>query len=94
MAYNIPAANFKNITATTTIATGPCWIFGIWVSAASSTPTIVVTDAAATGTSAAFAPSFTPVAATYYQMPACLSNGLTVTIGGTVNCTVMWGPSG
>lgn len=90
MAYNILAANYANMTATTTVSSNPCWIFGIWVSSASSTPTITVTD----GASTAFVPVFTPVAATYYQFPCCLNNGLKVTISGTVNCTVMWGPSG
>jgi hypothetical protein len=78
--------NYSNITSTTTIFTGACQIYGIWVSSASSTPTLAVGDLAT-----ACIAQFTPAAPTWYPMPISLANGLKVTISGTVNCTVVWG---
>lgn len=77
--------NFRNITSTTTLWTGQGGILGIFVSAASGTPTISVSDGATTMVS-----TFTPVAATFYPMPGRFGTSLVVTIGGTVNCTVFW----
>lgn len=34
--------------------------------------------------------TFTPVAATFYKIPAVLNNGLYVVVGGTVDCTVFY----
>jgi hypothetical protein len=79
--------NYKNLTATGTVFTGPCGMFGIFVASASSTPTIKVTDGAATVVN-----TFTPSAHTFYQMPARVNTSLVVTIGGTVDCTVFWTP--
>lgn len=79
--------NYKNITATTTIYTGTGGMLGIFVSSASSTPTIRVTDGANT-----IVNTFTPFAATFYAIPARFNTNLTVTIGGTVDCTVFWAP--
>ncbi len=77
--------NFKNITSTTTLYTGTGGLLGIFVSSASSTPTITVSDGAST-----MIAQFTPVAATFYPLPGRFNTSLVVTIGGTVNCTVFW----
>lgn len=77
--------NFKNITATTTVYTGTGGCFGIFVASASSTPTIKVSDGAATMVN-----TFTPVGATFYQIPGRFNTSLVVTISGTVDCTVFW----
>jgi hypothetical protein len=77
--------NFKNITSTTTLKTGPGGILGIFVSSASSTPTITVSDGSTT-----LVAQFTPVAATFYPMPGRFNTSLVVTISGTVSCTVFW----
>ena len=77
--------NYKNITATTTVYTGTGGLFGIFVSSASSTPTIKVSDGAGT-----LVNTFTPVAATFYPMPGRFNTSLVVTISGTVDCTVFW----
>jgi hypothetical protein len=77
--------NYRNITSTTTLYTGTGGLLGIFVSSASSTPTITVSDGAST-----MIAQFTPVAATFYPLPGRFNTSLVVTIGGTVNCTVFW----
>ena len=77
--------NYKNTTATTTVYTGTGGCFGIFVASASSTPTIKVSDGATTMVN-----TFTPVGATFYQIPGRFNTSLVVTIGGTVDCTVFW----
>ncbi len=81
------AANFKNITATTTITAGgqPLKLSGIFVSSASSTPTIKVENGSTTVVN-----TFTPAGATFYQIPAECGTSIVVTIGGTVDCCVFW----
>jgi hypothetical protein len=66
---------------------------GIFVSSASSTPTIAVYDSAAATTTNIVLNTFTPVGATSYMLPldgAYAKNGLYVVIGGTVAATVIW----
>lgn len=81
-----PAWTYKNITSTTTLSTVAGQMGGIFVASASSSPTIKVEDSAGT----TFVNTFTPAAATWYPMPGGLANGLKVTIGGTVDCTVFY----
>ena len=77
--------NYTNITSTTTVYTGTGGLFGIFVASASNTPTIKVSDGAAT-----IVNTFTPAGATFYTIPARFGTSLVVTIGGTVDCTVFW----
>jgi len=63
-------------------------LLGIFVNAASNTPTITVYDDAATGTSVPLVAVFTPVGATWYPLPFDVQNGVYVVITGTVSCTV------
>ena len=79
------AQNVKNITATTTVYTGTGGLFGIFVSSASSTPTIKVSDGATTMVN-----TFTPVGATFYQLPGRFNTSLVVTVTGTLDATVFW----
>jgi hypothetical protein len=81
--------NYKNMTATTQVYTGTCGLLGIFVASASSTPTIQVLDGTA-ATSVTLANTFTPIAATFYPIPARVNTGLRIVISGTVDCTVMW----
>lgn len=85
----IEAGNYTNLTVDTLVYTGRCDLIGIFVASASATPTIKVWDQ----TSAA-APilvnTFTPVAGTFYPIPAKCHNGLYVDIGGTLDITVFW----
>lgn len=86
-------ANYAYITATANIKPMAGKLKGIFVSAASGTPTITVYDSAATTTTATILGTFTPVAATSYLLPldgAYAKNGIYVVIGGTVNATVIY----
>lgn len=77
------------ISATTTIKTGQGSLGGIFVSAASSTPTITIYDnTSAAGTQ--IASVFTPTAGTFYAIPASFGTGLHVVISGTVSATILW----
>lgn len=86
----------KNITSTDatikcpdgTIAAGGLFLLGIFVAQASATPTIKVADTAGT-----IANTFTPLAGTFYPLPCQLSGTLTVTISGTVDATIFYGPT-
>lgn len=84
------SCQYNNISVSTLIRTGPGQLLGIFV-ASTSAGTIKVWDQ-----SSAAAPilinTFTPVAATFYPIPACFVNGLFITIAGTVDCTVFWAP--
>lgn len=77
--------NYKNITATTTVFTGPGAILGIFVASITATPTIKVSDNSNT-----IVNTFVPVAGTFYPIPARFSSSLVVTISGTTDCTVFW----
>jgi hypothetical protein len=66
------------------------YLRGIFVSAASATPTITVYDDPAAGTATKIADTFTPVAATFYPIPAKYRTGCNVVISGTVSCTIFY----
>ena len=79
-----------NISATGNICARACDMMGIFVSAASATPTITVYDSASTTTTIPIVTVFTPIAGTYYPIPASAKTGLYLVISGTVNCTVFF----
>jgi hypothetical protein len=86
-------ANYTYITASANIKPMAGKLKGIFVSAASSTPTIAVYDSAAATTTNIILNTFTPVGATSYMLPldgAYAKNGIYVVIGGTVNATVLY----
>lgn len=86
-------AYYKVLTATANIKPSLGKLKGIFVSAASSTPTITVYDSAATGTGTPILTVFTPVAATMYPLNTDgikFDAGLYVTIGGTVSATFIY----
>jgi hypothetical protein len=85
-------SNIAYIEATTLVKSAPAKLKGIFVSAASSTPTITVYDTQTSGTTATVLGVFTPVAATNYIFFDGLNtaNGLYVVISGTVKCTVYY----
>jgi ABC-type nitrate/sulfonate/bicarbonate transport system substrate-binding protein len=86
-------ANYTNITATANIKPMAGKLKGIFVSSASSTPTITVYDSAAATTTKVILGTFTPAAATSYVLPldgAYAKDGLYVVIGGTVTATIIW----
>lgn len=86
-------ANYTYITASANIKPMAGKLKGIFVSAASSTPTITVYDSAAATTTSIILGTFTPVGATSYILPlegAYAKNGIYVVISGTVNATVIY----
>jgi len=86
-------ANYTYITASANIKPMAGKLKGIFVSAASSNPTIAVYDSAAATTTNIILNTFTPVGATSYILPlegAYAKNGIYVVISGTVNATVIY----
>lgn len=84
------AGGYKQISATGNVSPNPANLLGIFVSAASGSPSITVYDSATTTTATKIIDTFTPVAATYYPMPASTSAGIYVVIANTVSCTVIF----
>lgn len=82
-------SNIAYLEATASIKKGPGKLKGIFVSTASSTPTITVYDSEATGTDVTVLGVFTPAAATNYNFFDGLNtdNGIYVVISGTVKAT-------
>ena len=83
----------KNLTSTDNsivcpTGAGGLYLLGILVAQASATPTLKVADTAGT-----IMNTITPAAGQFYPMPCQLSGTLTVTISGTVDCTVFYGPN-
>jgi hypothetical protein len=85
-------SNIAYIEATTLVKSAPAKLKGIFVSAASSTPTITVYDTQTSETSVTVLGVFTPVAATNYNFFDGLNtaNGLYVVTSGVVKCTVYY----
>ena len=85
-------SNIAYIEATTLVKSAPAKLKGIFVSAASSTPTITVYDTQTSQTSVTVLGVFTPVAATNYNFFDGLNtaNGLYVVTSGVVKCTVYY----
>lgn len=84
---------YKYIESTTQIKTEPSLLSGIFVSEASSTPTITIYDSATFNASdPVVVATFTPSANTNYQLNGSngiiTNKGLYVVISGTVKCTI------
>ena len=84
-------AKYKNTTSSVLIKTGTGNLKGVFVAAASSTPTIKFWDNTSAATTVLIN-TFTPVAATMYNMGCDVeyNTGLYITISGTVDCTVFF----
>lgn len=83
----------KNITSTNATIICPTgggglFLLGVFVSQASATPTLKLADTGGT-----IANTFTPSAGVFYPLPCQLSGTLTVTISGTVDATIFYGPT-
>lgn len=82
----------RQITASGNVCAIPgVTLIGIFVSAASSTPTITVYDDAGTGTTTKVIDTFTPVAGQFYPLYIGSRAGFNVVLGGTVSATVVLG---
>lgn len=82
------SAGYAVLSASANVWPKSVAMLGIFVSAASATPTITVYDSSTTTTTTPIVTVFTPVAGTYYKLPFQALNGLYVVISGTVSCTV------
>lgn len=83
-------SSYLNTTASAAVKAAAGRLKGIFVSSASSTPTIKLWDNTA-GSGAVLVNTFTPAAATYYRFPDVeFATGLYITISGTVDCTVFY----
>lgn len=89
----IEAGEYRHLTASAVVRNGPGAVIGIFVASASGSPTIKVWDNTSAATTV-LVNTFTPVAATFYRLPAYFKTGLYVEIGGTVDCTVLVAPGG
>jgi hypothetical protein len=84
-----PSKATPSVAASALIVTGPGALTGIFVTAASSTPTIKLWDNTA-GSGTVLIDTFTPAAGTsYYLSPMAFNTGCYITISGTVSCTVL-----
>jgi hypothetical protein len=78
---------YSQLSASTLLHSGEGFLTGIFVSAASSSPSIKIWD----NTSAAgsiLVDTFTPFAGSWYPLPFHYQTGLYITISGTVSATV------
>ena len=87
-------SNYSYISTTSQVKVGAGKLKGIFVSSATSTPTITVYDTDAKGTSTTVVGVFTPSAATNYPFNSFdgiyLNKGLYIVISGTVTATVIY----
>lgn len=79
-----------NLSASANVKNGPGQLLGIFV-ASTSAGTLKLWDST-TAAGTVIVNTFTPLAATFYPIPACFVNGLFVTITGTIDYTVFWAP--
>jgi hypothetical protein len=91
MTANVVAVGgYRQASASGNIAQAPRDMLGIFVTAASATPTITIYDDAGTGTTTKVVDTFTPVASTWYPLPFSFKSGVNIVIGGTVSFTVSY----
>lgn len=86
------SGGYAQLAASANVCAGPAALLGIFVSSASSTPTITVYDDAGTGTTKTLVAQFTPSAGQYYKLPFRALKGLYIVLGGSVECTVGFCP--
>jgi hypothetical protein len=93
MEPTIQAGEPFNTTSSAVVRYGAGAILSIFVASASGSPSIKLWDnTAASGT--VLVNTFTPVAATPYRIEMQFKTGLYITIGGTVDCTLVLAPTG
>ena len=85
----VETGTYQAISSSTAVLSGPGYILGIFVTAASDTPTLKVWDSLSAA-GGVVADTWTPAAGTFYPIPARVGTGIYVTISGTVACTVIY----
>lgn len=76
-------------TTSTVIRSGATNLLGLFISNASSTPTVEVLNAATSG-SGTVVPQFTPISASFFPMPIGCPSGLTILTSGSVSGTAIF----
>ncbi|PXW28248.1 hypothetical protein [Paraburkholderia caballeronis] len=82
------AYSYRHVSASGNIRAGDGVLGGIFVSAATGTPTIAIYDDAADGVGTLLVDEFTPTPGQWIPLPFAFVNGLNIVIGGTVSATV------
>ena len=90
MALVIESGNPTKFSASAVISTGPANLLGLFVTSASSTPTLEICASNTSGTSTVIT-QFTPGVG-WYAMPIACKSGITVLVGGSVSGTAVWQP--
>ena len=85
----VGGVSYLNVTSSVLVKSGGGYCVGIFVASASSSPTIKLWDQTSAATPV-LVNTFTPFAGTWYPIPFRFTNGLFITIGGTVDCTVSY----
>jgi hypothetical protein len=88
----VESGGYYPFSATGNILPQGAAVRGIFVSAASGTPTLTVYDSASNTTTNPIVQTFTPVAGEFYEIPAMAMNGVYVVVGGTVSATLFADP--
>lgn len=90
---NLARNKYSNLSATAdSIIGGPGVIRGIFVNSTSS-GTLKLEDSATHGSGNVILNTFTPPAVGFYEIDAFAAVDLSITIGGTINYTVMYAPA-
>lgn len=88
--FGLLSPQYKNISQSSLIKSGVGKLRGIFVASALNTPTIQIFDNTS-ATSPILVNTFTPTAGMYYSFgDVTFVNGLYLSIGGTVDCTVFY----
>jgi len=88
--FGLASPVYKNTTSSVLVKTGVGRVRGIFVASASNVPTLKLWDNTSAATTV-LVNTFTPAGATYYEFGDVLfSTGLYLTVGGTVDCTVIY----
>lgn len=85
MTASLPVGNPKTVTATATVLSRPCALFGLFCNSTTAGTIVLYDNTSATGQIIA---SFTPAANTFYPIPASCANGIHAVVNNTLNVTL------
>jgi len=87
--YVIEGGTPTRFAASAIICTVPASLLGLFISNASSSPTLEVQNADTSG-SGTVVGSFVPVSGSFYAMPMSMSAGITLVCTGSVSGAAIW----
>jgi len=88
----LESTNYTNLSASALVKTGTGGLLGIFVASTSGGTIKLWDNTSAAGT--VIVNTFSPLAGTFYPLPAQFTTGLYITIGGTADVTLFWTPLG